>query len=65
VLYLVLWKTGLIDDLSAASTARRIRPKTKRESAGKADRGRLNVFEEFIDRLGEDEEPPPPAEPSA
>ena len=65
VLYLVLWKTGWLEDLSAAATARQARPKTKKVPTGKADRSRLNVFEEFIERLGEEEEPPPPGEPPA
>jgi len=65
VLYLVLWKTGWMEDLAAAATARRARPKRKKEPTGKADRSRLNVFEEFIERLGEEEEPPPPGEPPA
>jgi hypothetical protein len=65
LVYLVLWQTGWIDELSAAGAARRARPKAKKEPRGKAERSRLNVFEEFIERLGEDEEPPPPGEPSS
>ncbi len=63
LLYLVLWQTGLLKDLSSAAAARQSRSKAKRPTAATHDRSRLNVFEEFIERLGEDEEPPRPQGP--
>ena len=62
LLYWVLWQTGWLKDLSAAA-ARQSRGKEKRRTAATHDRSRLNVFEEFIERLGEDEEPPRPQDP--
>jgi hypothetical protein len=63
LLYLVLWQTGLLQDLSTAAAARRARPKAKRRTPDSGDRTRLNVFEEFIERLGDDDEPPRPQDP--
>lgn len=63
LLYLVLWQTGMLKDLSASAASRQSRGKAKRRTAAPQDRSRLNVFEEFIERLGEDEEPPRPQDP--
>jgi len=63
MLYLVLWQTGLLQDLSSATAARRARPKAKRTTVDPSDQTRLNVFEEFIERLGDDDEPPRPQDP--
>jgi len=56
VVYLVLWATGLLQDLSNAAAARQARPKAARSMPRTGDRTRLNVFEEFIERLGDDDE---------
>jgi hypothetical protein len=56
VMYLVLWATGLLQDLSNAAAARQARPNAAPSTPRKGDRTRLNVFEEFIERLGDDDE---------
>lgn len=63
LLYLVVWQTGLLEDLTSAAAARRARGKAKRRASAVNDRARLNVFEEFIERLGEDDEPRRPQDP--
>jgi hypothetical protein len=57
LLYLVLWQTGWLQDLSTWAAARQARGKKKR-GAAPSERARLDVFEEFIERLDDDKESP-------
>ncbi|MCJ7512592.1 MAG: hypothetical protein MUO23_06430 [Anaerolineales bacterium] len=65
LLYLVLWKSGALKDLASAAGARQSRKKAKPRSAAVNERSRLNVFEEFIERMAESDEPPEPKDPQA
>jgi predicted secreted protein len=62
-IYIVVWRSGLLDELSQASRSRQERKKSRRRTVAPSDPRRLNVFEEFIERLSDTEDPQEPKDP--
>jgi hypothetical protein len=60
VLFVVLWKSGVLDDLTRAGARARRAPDGGAAGPSKADPRRLDVFEEYIAGLPDDDGSAPP-----